>query len=293
MHPSVTVYDEQVKEYINVDFELKILANDNQFTEGPVWSNEGFYLYSDIPANKVYKIIPGQNKETFIEKSGCSDVTEFLKPDQIGSNALAWYQDSLLVCQHGDHGIAKWLDHTLQPFINSYNNRPFNSPNDLIIHSDGRIFFSDPPYGLKEGKLNPERFQPVAGVYCWQEGNLILINDQYQYPNGVCLSPDEKKLYACSNKPFERFVTEFNTETLQFRVLCEENGDGIETDPAGNIYLCSNDGIVIVTPQGKRMALIKFETIPSNLCWGGTSNKDLFITSRQNVFLIENFLKNV
>lgn len=291
MHPAVAIFNDAVKSFIDVDFELKILVNDNQFTEGPVWNKEGYYLYSDITANTVYKIIPGEKKQVFIANSGCSAPDDLLKPGMLGSNALAYYNSALIVCQHGNHGIAKWDGNQLQPFIDRYNDKPFNSPNDLIVHSDGRIFFSDPPYGLKDGKLNPGYFQPLAGIYCWQNGALKLINSQYQYPNGVCLSPNETKLYACSNKPFERFVTVFDTQTLESAILCEENGDGIETDPYGNIYLCSNDGIVIIDPNGNRLALIKLETIPSNLCWGGSEGKDLFITSRHNIFLIPNLLK--
>jgi gluconolactonase len=286
MNPALSVFNNALKDVIAVDFEIAVLASDNIFTEGPVWNHDGYYLYSDITANKVYKIIAGQNKQVFIDNSGCTGPNDLLKPDMIGSNALAYYKDSLLVCQHGSHGIAKWKDNSLQPFISTFNKAPFNSPNDLIVHSDGRIFFSDPPYGLKDSKLNPSKFQPLAGIYCWDRGTIRLINSQYQYPNGVCLSPDQKKLYACSNKPFERFVTEFDTNTLLSKVLCSENGDGIETDPVGNIYLCSNDGIVIVDSAGQRLGLIKFETIPSNLCWGGPHLRDLFITSRQNIFLI-------
>ncbi|MER3464849.1 MAG: hypothetical protein C4329_10980 [Chitinophagaceae bacterium] len=291
MQPSITVFNNVINDILNLDFELQVLSNNNLFTEGPVWNVDGYYLYSDITANCVYKLVPGEEKEVFISNSGCSEKNDLLKEDMVGSNALAYYGDSLLVCQHGNHGIAKWKGGILEPFIHEYNGNPFNSPNDLIVHSDGRIFFSDPPYGLKDSKLNPDHFQPVAGIYCYKNGEVTLINTQYQYPNGVCLMPDETKLFACSNKPFERFVTVFDTKTMESKVLCEENGDGIETDPAGNIYLCSNDGLVIVNSNGERLALIKFETIPSNLCWGGAKKKDLFITSRQNVFLIRDFLK--
>jgi gluconolactonase len=114
-----------------------------------------------------------------------------------------------------------------------------------------------------------------------------MICDKYQYPNGVCLSPDHKLLYICSNKPFEKFVSLYNADNNQYiKTFIEENSDGIEPDRRGNIYLCNKDGLIIVSPEGERLALIQLPTIPANICWGGPDLNDLFITARQNVFLI-------
>lgn len=292
MNPALTVYNNVVKEFINTDFEIQTLASDCLFTEGPVWNaKEGYYLFSDITGNCVYKIEPGKPKEVFISNSGTDkDQDPYVKTDQRGSNALAYDHDgNLLVCQHGGHGIAKFDGTRLQPFINSYQGRPFNSPNDFILHPDGRLWFSDPPYGLKDGQRNPEKFQPIAGVYCWKDGALEMICDKYKYPNGVCLSPDHKLLYICSNKPFEKFVSLYNADNNQYiKTFIEENSDGIEPDRRGNIYLCNKDGLIIVSPEGERLALIQLPTIPANICWGGPDLNDLFVTARQNVFLISN-----
>jgi gluconolactonase len=294
MNPSLTIYDERVKQFINTDFEIETLSSNCQFTEGPVWNNEGFYLFSDITANAVLKILPGQKKEVFIAQSGTANENdEDLKPGQAGSNALAYdVEGALLVCRHGSHEIAKWNGKKLQPFLSSYNGRPFNSPNDLIVDKGGKIFFSDPPYGLKEGKLNPAKFQPVGGAYCYANGETKIFCDKYQYPNGICLTPDESELYLCSNKPFERFISVFDTETLRFkRMLAGENSDGIKCDPHGNVYLCNKDGIIVLNSDGKRLALIQFSTIPANCCWGGEAKKDLFVCARENVFLVKNLLR--
>jgi gluconolactonase len=294
MHPSLKIYDERIKDFINTNFELQTLADDCLFTEGPVWNSEGFFLFSDITANTVYKISPGKTKEVFIANSGTSNIyNEDLKPGQAGSNALAYNKEGeLLVCRHGTGEIAKWKDGNLQPFISSYKGKRFNSPNDLIVDKSGRIFFSDPPYGLMDGKLNPEKFQPLAAVYCWQNGDLKIVCDKYQYPNGVCIGPDGTELYICSNKPFEKFISVYDIETLQYkRVLAEENSDGIKCDPSGNIYLGNKDGIIILNKEGRRLAAIELQTVPSNICWGGDGLKDLFITARENIFLIKNLLR--
>lgn len=289
MHPSLKVYKDAVFKFINKDFEIITLANDCSFTEGPVWNKKGFYLFSDIPANCIYKISEDQNKEIYLTNSGTNNPSSPELSQQPGSNALAYdHQENLLICQHGDHGIAKFDGENLQPFISSYQGKPFNSPNDFILHRDGKLYFSDPPYGLKDGKLNPGKFQPLAAVYCYHHGELQLVCDKYQYPNGVCLSNDQEMLYICSNKPFEKFISVYSTTNHQFiKVFSEENSDGIEVDLYDNVYLCNKDGIIILDQFGERLALIQLDTIPANICWGGEERKDLLITARENIFLIK------
>lgn len=294
MNSSLHIYSDEICRFINTDYDIEILANDCLFTEGPVWNKDGYYLFSDITANTIYKIEPGRKKEIFITNSGTDNTSDHnTKPDQAGSNGLAYDNDeSLLVCRHGSHSIAKWNGNKLEPLITSHNGKPLNSPNDLVVDKSGRIFFSDPPYGLKEGKLNPSTFQPIAAVYCYEKGGLKIICDTYQYPNGVCITPNGKELYICSNKPFENFISAYDVETLLFkRILAKENSDGIKCDPHGNVYLCNKDGIIILNKDGKRTALIQFPTIPANCCWGGRKKKDLFVTARENVFLIKNLLQ--
>jgi gluconolactonase len=294
MHPSLTIYNPTVTQFIQTDFEVEIWSEDCLFTEGPVWNPEGFYLFSDITANCIYRISGKGNKTVFLSNSGTPNPEDpDLKPGQAGSNALAYDRDgALLICQHGSHGIARYKNGTLEPFIETFRDHPFNSPNDFILHSDGRIYFSDPPYGLKDSQLHPDKFQPLAGVYCWKDGELQMICGAYQFPNGVCLSPDESVLYICSNKPFENFISAYDTKTHGFvKILAEENSDGIECDPQGHVYLCNKDGIIILDASGARMALIRLPSIPANICWGGKESKDLFITAREKIICIPGLLK--
>jgi gluconolactonase len=288
MHPSLQIFNEKIRQYIRTDFEIETLVNDCQFTEGPVWNEEGFYLFSDITANTVYKLVPGKAKEVFIPNSGTDDPGDAaLKPDQVGSNGLAYFGNNLLVCRHGSHMVAKWDGRELMPFLTTFQDKPFNSPNDIIADEKGRVFFSDPPYGLKDGKLAPEGYQPLGGVYCYRDGEIKLICDKYQYPNGVCLTPDKTKLYICSSKPFEKFISVYDAESLQFlSILAEENSDGIKCDPAGNVYLSTKEGLLILDSEGKRQALITLPTVPANHCFGGNQKRDLFITGRENVYRI-------
>jgi gluconolactonase len=294
MHPSLQIFDEAAHSLIHTNFDIETLSDDCQFTEGPVWHPEGFYIFSDITANTVYKLVPGQRKEALITNSGTTNIEDdLIKKEQAGANGLAWDHDgTLLVCRHASGMVARWNGKELEPLLTGYQSKRFNSPNDIIVDNRGRIFFSDPPYGLKEGQYNPEHCQPLAGVYCYDNGTVSLLCDKYSYPNGVCITPDGQELYICSNKPVEKFISVYNLQTLQFsRILAEENSDGIKCDPKGNVFLSNRDGILILNSQGKRLALISFNTIPANHCFGGPGKKDLFVTARQNIYLIKDLLK--
>ena len=286
----LTIYNNAVAEVINTNFGLEKWFDGCAFSEGPVWNKEGFYLFSDIPRNVIYKIKEQGAPEVYLDKSGLTVPTDRELAEQIGSNGLAYDGDgNLIICQHGNGAVARYDGTDLNFLVSGYNSKPFNSPNDLIVHSDGTVFFSDPPYGLKDTKLQPDAAQPLAGVYAWRNGQLHLIYDGYQYPNGVCLSPDGSTLYTCSTKPFEAKVLAFDTDTFAPKgEVCRENSDGIKCDRKGNLYLCTKDGVLIVSPQGERLALIQLETVPANCCWGGKKGNDLFVTARQNIFVIRN-----
>lgn len=289
-HPSLHIVNPDIKNYVHTDFVIELLDGGSNFTEGPVWNAEGFYLFSDIPENVVYKLVPGGAKEVYLSPSGCTHNNREDLHEQIGSNGLAYEVGGhLLLCQHGNHAVAQFNGRELAPFLTGYADRPFNSPNDIVASRQGKIFFSDPPYGLKGQVLHPGKFQPVAGLYCWDDAEVLLLTDRYQYPNGVCLSPDHRILYTCSSKPFENVILEFDTDTLQLRrELCRENSDGIKCDRHGNLYLAAKEGVVILDREGARLAVISLDAIPANLCWGGSDGTDLFITARQNVYLVRN-----
>ena len=289
----LTIYKEEIKNYIRTDFQPEQLDDTCSFSEGPVWNEEGYYLFSDIPQNIISKIVPGKKKEVLLNKSGCDHPEEAELPRMMGSNGLAYNgSGELIICQHGNHRLVLNDGSSLQPFISMYNNKPLNSPNDVVVAKDGTIYFSDPPYGLKDQKINTEKYQPLAGFYCCRDGVLTLFCDRYQYPNGVCLSPDERSLFVCSNKPVEKYVFEYDAKTLQLkREVCAENSDGIKCDAHGNLYLCSKEGIIIVNNDGERLGLIQLPAVPANCCWGGKDLKDLFICARENIYLIKDLQK--
>lgn len=291
----LTIFNTSINDYIHNDFELELLDDTCLFSEGPVWNKYGYYLFSDISSNIINKIIPGQVKEVYISKSGCEDISNADLPRMMGSNGLAYdHKGKLLVCRHGNHDVACFENDSLVSYINNYNGKPFNSPNDIVTHHNGHIFFSDPPYGLKDQKIKADKYQPIAGVYCWREGKVDLLWNKMLFPNGVCLSPGQESLFVCSNKPFEANILEFDVKTLAFkRIVCQANSDGIKCDEYGNLFLCTGEGILIIDQKGERLGLIKLPTIPANICWGGKEGRDLFITARQNIYLIKDLKKPI
>lgn len=292
-HPSLTIFDPQLHQAIRTDFQVTVLRNDCSFSEGPVWSPEGWYLFSDIPRNEICRIDASGNHSVYLKPSGCFPGNRRHLSEQTGSNGLAYDCDGrLLVCQHGEGAVARYDGNGLEPFIMHYNGKPFNSPNDIACAPDGSIYFSDPPYGLKNQQPDEECYQPVAGVYCWRDNALQLVTSRYRYPNGVCLSPDGRKLYTCSSKPFEAALLQFDTQTLAWeQQLADTAADGIKCDPMGNLFLCTKEGILILSAAGKPLGRIQFETIPANCCFGGATGLDLLVTARQHIFLISDLLR--
>lgn len=291
---AVTIFNDKGSLFSSIRIDK--IATGFQFTEGPVWHPDQYLLFSDIPANLIWQIFPDGIIRHYMDNSGLLSNDTSLLSDMIGSNALAIdQQGNLIICQHGNHGISK-LDKNgvISVLTSSYKGRPYNSPNDIVIRkSDGSIYFSDPPYGLKEQVLHPDTFQPHAGVYRYKDGEVTLLSDKFNYPNGVCLSPDESYLYVSSNHPDEAFLWRYSLspsgEVTDKIILTEQNADGIKTDQSGNLFLCTDNGILILSPQGEKLALLPVPESPTNIAWVNPGYNQLYITARSSIYLATGF----
>lgn len=243
--------------------EVEQVATGFGFTEGPVWHPKNYLLFSDIPANCIWQLFPDGKKKIYLDNSGYTGEDNSDLSDQPGSNGLALDKNQqLIICQHGNHALAMLNKYdVLSVLADKYEGRPFNSPNDLVIKSDGSIYFSDPPYGLKDQVHHPARYQPGGGVYRYKDGDVKLVSEDFRYPNGVCFSPDEDYLYVGSSHSGESFICRYqvaaNGELEHPRLLIANDADGIKIDHHGNLFLATGEGILIVSPQGKRIALIR------------------------------------
>jgi gluconolactonase len=257
------------------NLKVEKVADGFQFTEGPAWHKAGYLLFSDIPANKIYKWTKKDQVEVYCEDSG-------------KSNGLAFDgKGRLISCEHWNRRVArKSADGAIVVLAPFYDGKRFNSPNDLTLRSDGTIFFTDPPYGL-EGR---EKEQPCNALYRVRPGqNPVRLVKDFNMPNGLALSPDEKTLYVGDSK--EGHVRVFRLDTdgnvSGGEVFCTVPGpDGMKVDGAGHLYVTSSEGIAVFDPRGKRLGTIKVPEKPANCAFGGEDNKTLFITARKSLYRV-------
>lgn len=263
---------------------LELLAEGLGFAEGPLWHPDGFLLFSDLVKNEIVKV-EGKSVSTYLANSGLDGSPNAFHHEQIGSNALALDKNGdLIFCQHGNHAIAKLnAKGTVELLVDSFNGKRLNSPNDLAISPDGDIFFTDPPYGIKGQQVIPHIAQPVAGVYKLSNGQLELLTDDFQFPNGICFSPDYRYLYVGSNHEGEHVKRYHfrNGKLYDPEVVVAENADGLKTDAEGNLYLATMAGVLSVTSSGEKRFLIETPEMATNFCFHG---KEIFITTPQKVY---------
>ncbi|MFH5832575.1 SMP-30/gluconolactonase/LRE family protein [Halalkalibaculum sp. DA3122] len=302
----VEVVDSTVTDLIDPQATLQELGSGYEWSEGPVWVEEhGFLLFSDIPNNVIHKWTPGQGVTEYLKPAGYTGETE--RGGELGSNGLYISNDEhLLLAQHGDRRIAR-MDAPLQDpapifttLADSYNGKRLNSPNDLVQHSNGDIYFTDPPYGLEQRMEDPAKELDFQGVYrVTPEGDITLLTDELSRPNGIELSPDEKTLYVANssmeNPVWMAFdVTDEGTIT-NGRVFHDASAfagkepgsqDGMDIDEDGNIYATGPGGVWIFAPDGSLLGKIKTNKPTANCTIGGPDGKTLFITADDQLLSI-------
>jgi gluconolactonase len=170
-----------------------------------------------------------------------------------------------------------------------YGGKRLNSPNDLVYRSDGTLFFTDPPFGLPDPSESELGF---SGVFRVQDGEVSLLTDELTGPNGLAFSPDERWLYV-GNWDFDRVVVmRYDPDTGEGSVFFDMTGapgsdedaiDGMKIDLDGNLYVCGPGGIWVLSPEGKRLGLLRLPEEPHNLAWGGDGH-DLYITALTSVY---------
>lgn len=258
---------------------VELVDDGFEFTEGPIWYN-GALLFSDIPANTIYRWSPEEGTSSFMNPSGHANG---LAVDSSGA---------LLIAQHDGQVARRTQDGSVTSLASSYGGKRLNSPNDLTVASDGTIYFTDPPYGVDE----ENRELSFSGVYRLSAGgDLTLLTKRFSRPNGICLSPDESTLYV--NDSGETFIQAYDlTEDgeiengRRFATPKDEGAegstDGMKVDSEGNLYTTGPGGIWVYGPDGSRLARIAVPKAPTNLAFGGPERKTLYITARPHVYRV-------
>ena len=284
--------DDALDALIDVNAKIEVISTGHQWSEGPVWIKDGSYLlWSDVPRNKMSKWDPATGKTTvFMDPSGYDGPkTKWGEP---GSNGLLLDANGLLtVCDHGNRRVYRVeKDGTKTTICDSFEGKKFNSPNDLIIHSNGDIYFTDPPYGLKDEASREIKWHGVYRVK--PDGTVSLLTKEMTRPNGIGLSPDEKTLYiAQSDKElpvFKSWPIKKDGTLGKGKVLLDTSPwvkkgdpgmpDGMAVDAQGNIWGTGPGGVMIISPKGKLLGRIMMGKPTAN-CAFGEDGSTLFITS--------------
>ena len=262
--------------------KVETLGSDFQFTEGPSWvgGEDGYLIFSDIPANKIYK---------WSENSGFS---VFRVPSQQSNGNNLDLQGRIITAEHWGRKVSlQKRDGLISTLLDNYHGEKFNSPNDVVVKSDGTIWFTDPDYGLRDRpreleKNNVFRYDPLTS-------DISVVVDDFVKPNGLCFSPDESKLYiADSGTPKHVRVFDVHTDgTLSggdvFAALDQGGPDGMRCDMEGNLWTSSGDGAQVFSPRGKLLARVLLPKGGANLCFGGPKGNTLYITARNAVYAVE------
>ncbi|MBS3774088.1 MAG: SMP-30/gluconolactonase/LRE family protein [Bacteroidales bacterium] len=259
--------------------EPEKITSGYQFTEGPVWHPSGYLLFSDIPANTIYKWTPGSDAETYLSPSG-------------HSNGLTFDHQGRLVLVRHDGALTRYTKNKgIETLADSYNGKRLNSPNDLTIHSDGSIYFTDPPFGVSE----EDKELKIHGVYRYSEAKgLQLLSDDFDLPNGIALSPDETQLYVNDSRHNHIRVFDIardgKIENGRLFATMESDAqgsaDGMKVDGDGNVYSTGPGGLWIFSPEGKLLQQVKTPRL-TNLAWGGKDKKTLFMTAPEALYKLE------
>ena len=253
------------------------LAGDFKFTEGPVWlAGEKVLLFSDIPANKIIRFESGKTA-VFRDPSGNSNGLTLDK------------QGRLIACEHGNRRVSRTeKDGSITVLADKYEGKRLNSPNDVVVKKDGAIYFTDPPYGVKD----KERELGFQGVYrISPDGKeLTLLVKDFIKPNGLALSPDEKTLYIADTEGghIRAFDVKSDGTIGNGREWTKiEWPDGMKVDVAGNVYCTGSPGVVIFDPSGQQIGVVTAPEMPANCAFGGPDWKTLFMTCRTGLYSAE------
>ncbi|MFO0865188.1 MAG: SMP-30/gluconolactonase/LRE family protein [Gemmataceae bacterium] len=294
------------------DAKIEKLATGFKWVEGPVWiKNGGFLLFSDIPNNAIHQFTPGKGLvRDFIKPAGYTGKAP--RPgtsptDEPGSNGLMLDAEGrLTLCEHGDSRVAR-LDKDFKNKVtlaHKYNGKKLNSPNDLVYHSNGELYFTDPPYGMVKHYEDPARELDFCGVYrLKKDGTLDLLTKEMTRPNGIALSPDEKWLYVANSDPklaiWKKFPVKEDGTIGEGKVFYDATSlvgkkpglpDGLKVDVDGNVFATGPGGVLVFNPEGALLGLID-TGVPTANCAFGEDGTILYIAADKSLARIRTSTK--
>lgn len=304
--------DPAIDQIVPADAKLEKTATGFKWVEGPVWL-DGTLYFAEIPSDSIRKWTPGQGVSIFLMPSGYKGSAPYGGPES-GSNGMTVDANSrLTVAGHAQRDVYRFEslspDAQITVLADRYQGKKLNSPNDLVYRSDGSLYFTDPPYGLRTQKdTDPEKELKVNGVYRIPHaleqkagapparGELQLLVKDLTRPNGIAFSPDEKYLYVNNSEPkkiWMRYRVKPDGSLTDAKLFYDVTSDtrvgapdGMKVDVNGNVYSTGPGGVWIFSPEGKPLGTIVMPEKSANLAWGGDDHKMLYITASTSIYRV-------
>jgi gluconolactonase len=291
---SIERLDPRFNALVPKDALIEVLASGFEWAEGPVWvKRDGAVLFSDIPRNRVNRWKQGEGLSTYLEPAGFTGPGAY--GSERGSNGLTLDgQGNLISCEHGDRRVSRLTPGGGKRTVaDNYKGKRFNSPNDVAVHSSGAIYFTDPPYGLPKGFDDERRELDFCGVYrVTPDGTVTLLCDTMTRPNGICFSPDEKRLYVAQSDPQAPIWKVFNVQadgtldagktffdgTKLFKERKKGLPDGLKVDTQGNVFATGPGGVLVIAADGTHLGTILTGQATAN-CGFGDDGNSLYMTA--------------
>lgn len=295
--PDVIALDKRFQKYRIDNTTIQRVWTGALWAEGPAWNGAGRYLvWSDLPNNRQMR---------WLEEDG--HVSVFRSPSEYSNGNTFDFEGRQVSCQHGLRRVVRFEpDGATTVIADKWQGKPLNSPNDLVVHPDGAVWFTDPPYGILgyyEGfQAKPELKEAVYRVEP-KTGKMDKVTDELDKPNGICFSPDYKKVYICDTgdpkdiQVFDVVDGKSLRNKRQFTNMTIPGkgsglADGIRADTDGNIWAGAGwggagyDGVHVFTPAGERIGMIVLPEACANVCFGGSKRNRLFMAASQSIYAV-------
>ena len=288
--PDIHALDPRFRKYILFNTPIRRHYSGTLWAEGPAWNGSGrFLVWSDIPNNRQLR---------WLEEDG--HVTEFRNPSGHSNGNTFDYEGRQLSCEHSGRRVVRY-EHSGEVTViaDNYDGKRLNSPNDVIVHPDRSIWFTDPIFGIRqtqyEGFAAESETKEAVYRVDGSTGQIAMVTDEVVQPNGLCFSPDYSLLYVADTGSRDTKVWDVNGTTLRDGRLFTELelpgggpswADGIRCDTDGNVWAGANPGVQIVAPDGETIGLIRLPERCANICFGGEKRNRLFMTASQSLYAV-------